>query len=88
MELGYHEDDDEEDDRDGFKDEEEDANDDLDDEERGGEDIDTKPVRLTMLGRDCVQFPTALWQPKNIQHCLSLWKFDWYMTSTVALGQP
>ena len=78
MKLGYHEDDDEEDDRDGFKDEEEDAHDDLDDEERGG-DIDTEAVRLTMLGRDCVQFLTALWQPKNIQHCLSLWKFDWYI---------
>ena len=79
MELGYPEEDEEEVDRVVLEDDDEDANDVLDDEERGREDIDTGAVRLTMLGRDCVQFPTALWQPKNIQHCLSLWKFDWYI---------
>ena len=75
MELGYPEEDEEEDDRDVLEDDDEDANDDLDDEERGREDIDTGAVRLTMLGRDCVQFPTALWQPENVQHCLSLRKY-------------
>ena len=62
MELGYHLEDEEE----GV------ASDGLFDEERGQEDIDTRAVRLTMLGRDCVQFLAALWQPKNIvQNCLS-----------------
>ena len=66
MELGE----DEENGHDGLEDgeDEEDGHDGLDKGRERGEDIDTGAVKLTMLGRDCVQFPAALWQPENIQH--------------------